>query len=544
MTRGARWNARPHPRVVEETRRALDERGPDVLLLSAYLDHYPSVRQLASLAAKRRVPVLLGGPFFNVPGVAGAWLDIEGLTAIVGAEVDFTLPDIVAALIEGGDLLQFAGVYLPDGRSSGQAPPLRSLDALPVPDFTDFPWHHYPNRVIPAMTGRGCGWGQCTFCADVVTANGRTFRSRPLGALLAELEEQSRRHDAKDVIFLDIKLNSDVAMWRGIIEDYQRRLPGGRWVGTVHVEARGDNGLSLDDLRAARAAGMMRTSFGLETGSQRVNNTMAKGTSLDRTSVFMRDAHTAGISVRTTAMVGYPGETAADVAATAAFLRQHARYLDHVTLSRFKAIPGTRFEQLRERSPDATRASSASPGTAAAPARTTATPPRPRGRTAVPSRTSSTRCTTSTAHPFARRPPCSTDSCDNSRPGGPRVIGDFVKRHFDALLAHPAECECGLCAAAALVRVGHVWKIAQAWSGGAAMMRPARYELPDWCPEIVPPGFEPSAAAWQRGVGAGDHQQRRVQQQRAPLRRVLPDASSLTHAVPTICPQLQINPVN
>ena len=306
----------------------------------------------ASLAAKRRVPVLLGGPFFNVPGVAGAWLDIEGLTAIVGAEVDFTLPDIVAALIEGGDLLQFAGVYLPDGRSSGQAPPLRSLDALPVPDFTDFPWHHYRNRVIPAMTGRGCGWGQCTFCADVVTANGRTFRSRPLGALLAELEEQSRRHDAKDVIFLDIKLNSDVAMWRGIIEDYQRRLPGGRWVGTVHVEARGDNGLSLDDLRAARAAGMMRTSFGLETGSQRVNNTMAKGTSLDRTSVFMRDAHTAGISVRTTAMVGYPGETAADVAATAAFLRQHARYLDHVTLSRFKAIPGTRFEQLRERSPE------------------------------------------------------------------------------------------------------------------------------------------------------------------------------------------------
>ena len=97
---------------------------------------------------------------------------------------------------------------------------------------------------------------------------------------------------------------------------------------------------------------MMRTSFGLETGSQRVNNTMAKGTSLDRTSAFMRDAHTAGISVRTTAMVGYPGETTADVAATAAFLRQHARYLDHVKLSRFKAIPGTRFEQLRERSPE------------------------------------------------------------------------------------------------------------------------------------------------------------------------------------------------
>jgi hypothetical protein len=29
--------------------------------------------------------------------------------------------------------------------------------------------------------------------------------------------------------------------------------------------------------------------------------------------------------------------------------------------------------------------------------------------------------------------------------GGARVTGDFVKRHVDALLAHPTECECGLC---------------------------------------------------------------------------------------------------
>jgi anaerobic magnesium-protoporphyrin IX monomethyl ester cyclase len=347
----SRWLARPQPRVIEETSRALDERRPDVLLMSAYVDHYPSVRVLAALAAKRNVPVLLGGPVFNIPEIAREWLDIPGLTALVGGEMDLTLPALVADVVEGNDLTQHHGVVLPDGRRSAPAPPLQALDALPVPDFSDFPWDKYPTRVIPVMTGRGCSWGNCLFCGDVKTANGRTFRSRPVEAVLDELEEQSARYGTKDVIFLDIKLNSNLEMWRGIIDGFQKRLPGGRWIGTVHVQATGENGLSADELYAARRAGMLRTNFGLETGSQRLNNAMAKGTSLDATSQFIRDAYAAGISVRTTAMLGYPGETSSDIDASIRFLEEHEGRLDRVRLSRFKAIPGTRFHELYERRP-------------------------------------------------------------------------------------------------------------------------------------------------------------------------------------------------
>ena len=35
----------------------------------------------------------------------------------------------------------------------------KSLDALPVPDYSDFPWQAYPLRIVPLMTSRGCGWG-------------------------------------------------------------------------------------------------------------------------------------------------------------------------------------------------------------------------------------------------------------------------------------------------------------------------------------------------------------------------------------------------
>jgi anaerobic magnesium-protoporphyrin IX monomethyl ester cyclase len=349
--RRTRWVQRPHPRVIEETTRALERDAPDILLVSAYLDHHPSVMALGDLAARRGIPLLLGGPYFNVPEVAHEWLDVPGLAAIVGGEVDFTLPEIVGDVLAGRDVTRHPGVFTPDGRESAAAPPQQGLDALPVPDFSDFPWQSYPNRIIPAMAARGCGWGRCLFCSDIKSANGRTYRARTADTVLEELKHQSQRYGSRDVIFLDIKLNSQMPLWRGLIDGYQRALPGGRWIGTVHVQARGENGLTREELQAARDAGMVRTTFGLETGSQRVNNSMAKGTSLERTSQFIQDAHAVGLSIRTTAMLGYPGEQAEDVAASVRFIEEHERCLDRIALARFKVIPGTIFHRRYEQSP-------------------------------------------------------------------------------------------------------------------------------------------------------------------------------------------------
>jgi anaerobic magnesium-protoporphyrin IX monomethyl ester cyclase len=343
---------RPNARVLEETVRVMDERPPDVLLLSAYLDYHQSVEALAKLASDRGIPVVLGGPMFNIPEVAQDWLSIPGLTAIVGGEVDLTLGRVVRNLLGGADLTTQPGVFLPDGRAGSPAAPLHDLGRLPVPDFSDFPWHKYPEKVIPIMTGRGCSWGRCLFCSDVITANGRGYRSRPVDAVLDEMVEQSARFGTRDFICLDIKLNSNLEMWRGLIGEFQDRVPGGRWIGTVHVQARGENGLTRDELRAAKESGLTRVSFGLETGSQRINNAMAKGTSLERTSQFIHDAHGAGLSVRTTMMLGYPGETAEDIQATIRFLEAHDGKLDRVQISRFKAIPGTRFQERHERHPE------------------------------------------------------------------------------------------------------------------------------------------------------------------------------------------------
>lgn len=338
------WNwrqRRPHGRVLRAVRLALTDK-PDILMLSAYLQHHETVVALGRLAEQSGVPLLLGGPAFNLSETAEAWRKtVPGLTAIYGGEADLLLPDLLDAVVGGGDLLRFPGVVLPDGRRSRPAPPLRELDRSPVPDFSDFPWDRYPVRIVPIMTGRGCQWGRCTFCSDVVSANGRSFRSRSLESVLHEMREQARRCGSNNFLFLDLKLNSNHHLWRGLHEQIQETVPGAQWVGTVHVDLRRDNGLSRQDLKAAARSGMRRISFGLESGSQRMLDLMDKGCSVEANSSFIRHASEAGISVRATMFKGFPGETAADLEQTAAFLEAHLPWLDRLRFNEFSILENT-----------------------------------------------------------------------------------------------------------------------------------------------------------------------------------------------------------
>ena len=331
---------RPDGRVLARVREALAA-GTDAVLLSAYLQHDATVREIGRLCEGAGVPLLLGGPMFNLGGVADAWRDVPGLAAIVGAEADLSAPAMLDALVSGGDLLRFPGVTLPDGRRSGRAPPLRPLDETPFADFTDFPWERYPVRIVPMMTGRGCQWSRCVFCSDIVSASGRTFRTRSIEHVLLEMEEQARRHDTRNFLFLDLKLNSWPDMLRAIAERAPSLVPGAEGIGTVHVDERADNGLSRRDLRAAVRGGMRRVSFGLESGSQRLLDSMQKGSSVEGNARFIREAHEAGLSVRCTMFKGFPGETADDMAATADFLEAHETHLDRVRFNEFSLLEET-----------------------------------------------------------------------------------------------------------------------------------------------------------------------------------------------------------
>lgn len=344
---------RPTLKLKRTYRSLLTQGQYDGVMVSCYLQYYPMMVSIAAETKRHGIPLLLGGPYFNQQEVTKEWLKIDGVDYIFGGEADYVMPQLAKALIKKSGLESIKGVFHLNGELAGQAaPPIAIHNSKSMPDFDHFSWSDHPHRVIPIMAGRGCAWGKCLFCSDVTTASTRTFRSRRVQLVLAEMKFQSQRYKTNNYIFFDSKLNSDLFMWRGLISHIQTEIPGANWVASVHIDGKGENGLSAEELELAFSAGLRRVSFGLETASQRLNKKMLKGTSVPRTREFVKNAHAAGISVRTTIMLGYPGETAKDVLATADFLRDLFDQIDRVKLSGFKAIPGTAFESRLERRPE------------------------------------------------------------------------------------------------------------------------------------------------------------------------------------------------
>jgi hypothetical protein len=169
--------------------------------------------------------------------------------------------------------------------------------------------------------------------------------------VLAEIAHHHEVGRTSLFVFTDLKLNSNVRMWREIIAGIQGVAPGAQWIAAVHAGNEPDTGLSLQDLRAASASGCVRLTTGLETGSQRVSKLMRKGTRLETISRFLHDASAAGISCRCTMILGYPGETAEDVVASADFLENHVRVIERVSLSRLQIIAGTDLHDRLRRNP-------------------------------------------------------------------------------------------------------------------------------------------------------------------------------------------------
>ncbi|MBE1302304.1 MAG: radical SAM protein [Alteromonadaceae bacterium] len=348
----SKYRFRPTKPFKEAVAEQINKEKVDVVLISAYLQYHEMATEICARAKQQGIPVLLGGPFFNVKDVTKEWLDMEGVTAIFGGEPEFVLDKLVDDLIHERDLSLHPGIFTKSNFAVAQAaPPLKMTKDLPIPDLGFFSWDNHPHRIIPLMTGRGCGWGKCLFCSDVTTASTRSYRTRPEQAVLEELELQSKRYDCKNFIFFDSKMNSDLEMWNCIIDNMQKVVPGATWVATVHVDGKGVNGLERETLQKAHDAGLRRMGFGLETGSQKLNNRMLKGTKVERMGQFIKDASEIGISLRASVILGYPGETYQDIEQTILFIEEHFEQLDRLHLAKFKAIPSTAFETRFKKKP-------------------------------------------------------------------------------------------------------------------------------------------------------------------------------------------------
>lgn len=313
---------------------------PRIVGFTVYLTSFPATLLLAR-EIKRRAPEVL--VVFGGPNVAR---DREGDIAlrtgipdvVVHSEGEEALLEISAAIEGHRDLTEVAGLgLLVDGAPLWTEPRqlIPKIDSLPIPDFSDFDWTSYPNPyLIPIMASRGCVLN-CAFCYETVYWT--RFRTMSPQRIVAEIEQQVANHPLKDkaekegehfyFMFGDSLVNGHLKGLRRTCELLIASDVDIRWGG----QARMDKRMDADLCEKLAASGCTGLAFGLESGSQRVLESMGKHYSIEDAEGVIKRFHDAGMSSTINVMVGFPTETLRDFLDTLIFLSRTRKWIYQVS---------------------------------------------------------------------------------------------------------------------------------------------------------------------------------------------------------------------
>ncbi|MFH1532947.1 MAG: radical SAM protein [Pseudomonadota bacterium] len=285
---------------------------PAILGIGATSNFFGNALELAHRvrAALPSVFTVLGGP--HGTSCADEVIAGDGFDAVVVGEGEITTGELVTAVMGGGDLSKVRGLVYRDGDRVVRNPPrplVKDLDDLPLPARHLLPLDKYvpqPNDgpYLPKhamISSRGCPY-QCTFCDH--GTYGITYRSSSPERIALEMEELVDRYGARDIAFVDSLFMVSKERVRRIISAMDRRGVDVHWTCTIRANV-ADRAI----LREMKAAGCWRVRIGIESGSERILETIHKEVELADIHAAVRVADELGLHPKAFFIIGHPTET-------------------------------------------------------------------------------------------------------------------------------------------------------------------------------------------------------------------------------------------
>jgi len=295
---------------------------PDVVGITSMTPIVDSALEAASLA-KEVCPesvVVMGGvhPTFMDEDILKKSVSVD---VVVRGEGEHTITEIVYACSRGVDFSGILGITFRDGNKifrNPDRPFIEDLDSLPRPAFKYFPIERYRvfgRRILPIVSSRGCPY-QCSFC---VTSRffGKRVRMRSPEKVVDEVEWLIKEHGADAITFYDDTFTYSKERVEKICEGMLQRGIEVPW----DCQTRADR-IYPDLLKKMKKAGCQVITLGVESASQNTLKAVGKGTTIKQNEEAVKLIKDAGISVVTSIIIGYPGETLEDVQRTLNFLKR------------------------------------------------------------------------------------------------------------------------------------------------------------------------------------------------------------------------------
>jgi anaerobic magnesium-protoporphyrin IX monomethyl ester cyclase len=324
---------------------------PPVVGIYANLMTRPTALEMLQLCRDQGCLTILGGP--DPANYAEEYL-LRGADVVVIGEGELTLEELLPHLVRHGasDMGHIPGIVYRERDDhmvhTSPRPYLRDLDAQPFPDRSAVDIHeyirvwreHHGMGSVSLITARGCPY-TCAWCSHAVFGYSHRRRSPHKVADEVEYILETYRPDmlwyADDVFTIHPRW---VFAYRDELRRRAIRIP----FETISREDR----LDEEIVRSLAEMGCFRLWIGSESGSQRVLDAMQRRTDASRVREMVHLLQKYGIQAGLFIMLGYEGETTADLEATAEHLKAANPDLFLTTLA--YPIKGTPYyQQVAER---------------------------------------------------------------------------------------------------------------------------------------------------------------------------------------------------
>src|SRR5438477_1557023 len=317
---------------------------PRIVGLYANIITRDNVLRLAQMAKANGVEfVIAGGPD------ASEWCDkyfANGVDIIGINEGELTLQELVPWLQEKGmkDIEQVRGIIFSRNGRVHRTPPrpaITDLDSLPWPDrdvlnmneyFAAWKSHHGESSVS-LITARGCPF-HCAWCSSEVF--GHSHRQRTPKNVVDEMMMLKERYSPDIMWISDDVLTINKKWTMEFVREVKARKAQHPYECLSRVDREDE-----EILRGLRETGCFRIWYGAESGSQKVLDSMRKGTTVAQVREAARITRGLGMQAGFFILLGYPDETTTDIQLTIDFLKETRP--DVVGTSIAFPIKGTEF---------------------------------------------------------------------------------------------------------------------------------------------------------------------------------------------------------
>jgi len=201
--------------------------------------------------------------------------------------------------------------------------PIENIDEIPWPSYREFDLSLYTSPVLPIFASRGC-IGHCSFCNDWPFS--RPYRYRTAWHIFDEIRHHVEKYNIQVFSFKDLLCNGNVQQLEVLCDLIINSDLHIHW----DSQAISRNEMTYEILVKMKQAGCSTLIYGIESFSDNVLKQMKKLFDAATCERVIRDTYRAGIAVFFNIIVGFPGETEADLEETMNAIRRNREYITQI----------------------------------------------------------------------------------------------------------------------------------------------------------------------------------------------------------------------